>query len=712
MSVQQQFDMFAKQTIISDRMIVGAKALDQEQYEYVSISTRVICGNTVGDGKCCFCGTGKCDVLVRSVRHEVQGQMMNVDGKLELQTFLDADTYVLQSGEKPVLTLKVWDGVQPNQYDRRVVYAILRLPKGENFNLPGAFADTMQTLYSLGYFDYFHEAGSEIRSKLVAVLNVTMHKNYVLWPRDALKWDAKIMTVTRHVRVEQVQTQMWFKRRKFLDQMIADGYNKYASRPMKRILGDKPCKLGQKKIEVQGQTISESLGGIFTSFVQTCGDAIGSLIRAMSAISDCMATAFDMVKNYWSQKYTEWSTWFSSLVANFNWTREMTLLAFKFVLALALITICSVSCTSMRTVYVIGQSVAKHLWGAQIDIPEEKPLFDEVEAQGVRELATGLAFLVSMVVGEGVSAKALSMAFNLTNSSKPFFQDLCDNASFAFDYCYFKITGDHSMFYRSLIVQLKEIQMELRDWDGLNPLWRSAIMVNPKLLKEIEGMSLRADALHDLCISSANVAPQVSVAVNAIQKELKERLTFARARDPEKGKRSTPTCLWLFGKPGQGKTTISQSISYAVYETIRAKKPEWNMDPYTPFQSWSKSKDSTYWDTYAGQFTYMISEMFAEKAVTKRGEEGAAFLSIVDDAPFPLNMATLEAKGTTYFQSKLVIVTTNFEDFANCGMTERDALLRRVVFPIEVEMKKKIDLTKAPTLSKLNKAWNLKAESL
>ncbi len=139
--------------------------------------------------------------------------------------------------------------------------------------------------------------------------------------------------------------------------------------------------------------------------------------------------------------------------------------------------------------------------------------------------------------------------------------------------------------------------------------------------------------------------------------------------------RPQPVCVWIRGPPNSGKTTLSNIIETAIalkYEIPSGESVFWNC-----------SNDKKYDDGYANQFAVRLDDFLQSKDQVVQQEKALTLFEWMSDNDYPMHMASLEEKGKTFFDSKLVLVTSNVTpskgaEFVECS----DAFRRRVHFDI------------------------------
>jgi hypothetical protein len=150
--------------------------------------------------------------------------------------------------------------------------------------------------------------------------------------------------------------------------------------------------------------------------------------------------------------------------------------------------------------------------------------------------------------------------------------------------------------------------------------------------------------------------------------------------------RQEPVLVIFTGKPGTKKTIISNllanELSYALADDV-AKA---NMRDNASLNVYSRRCGEKFWEGYTNEHTVtMIDDLF-QKTDVAQGETSdyLDIIHMVNTAPYPLNMANVLSKGKHYFNSKVVIATTNAHKLYPVSIIAPDAVTRRISFFVEI----------------------------
>jgi tetratricopeptide (TPR) repeat protein len=143
-------------------------------------------------------------------------------------------------------------------------------------------------------------------------------------------------------------------------------------------------------------------------------------------------------------------------------------------------------------------------------------------------------------------------------------------------------------------------------------------------------------------------------------------------------KRAAPASILLYGEPG-----VNKSDAVKVFEkAIRLQYPELAQRRDLLISI----KDSKHWEGYNGQLICVLDDLLQINSATERAIEALKIIRIINTDPFILEYANLEDKGKNYFQSPIVIGTTNVDwlKHIDCGLTAPQALKRRFELVVHV----------------------------
>jgi hypothetical protein len=140
--------------------------------------------------------------------------------------------------------------------------------------------------------------------------------------------------------------------------------------------------------------------------------------------------------------------------------------------------------------------------------------------------------------------------------------------------------------------------------------------------------------------------------------------------------RILPVSIMFTGLPGQGKSVCTLPIARALNRLLMRNE----YDIYYP------TPDSPFHDTYHNQAVCVIDDFLQTADAQTIQRSALDWFNSVGNLPLPLNMAHLEHKGSTYFNSPFVITSTNRSVDSVCStLTSPEAMRRRIHIHLSLE---------------------------
>jgi len=169
--------------------------------------------------------------------------------------------------------------------------------------------------------------------------------------------------------------------------------------------------------------------------------------------------------------------------------------------------------------------------------------------------------------------------------------------------------------------------------------------------------------------------------------------------------RMEPIVVMLRGEPGIGKTMLMRFISEFIYR--RLLSPEVKSAFGSAAACMYQKGTSKYWEQYGGQPILVMDDW--GQAIQKAGDEDnemATFIRVVNQWPFPLNMA-FENKGKVLFNSDFVLMTTNLQNmsYIRTLVNSSAAVARRFDLALHVEKNPNMQLESVVTSDDADKCW-------
>lgn len=153
------------------------------------------------------------------------------------------------------------------------------------------------------------------------------------------------------------------------------------------------------------------------------------------------------------------------------------------------------------------------------------------------------------------------------------------------------------------------------------------------------------------------------------------------------GPRFEPICIYMHGRPGVGKTwaTIPLVLNVMAQTLPDSEIPGFKLNHMDYI--YSRQHEHKFWDGYRGQWCTVFDDFGQVRDVVGVSDNECMDLIRTGNIfPNVLHMASLESKGNTYFNSKLIVCTgnrANFESGIN-SIHEPQAVTRRFDFFVQV----------------------------
>jgi len=145
--------------------------------------------------------------------------------------------------------------------------------------------------------------------------------------------------------------------------------------------------------------------------------------------------------------------------------------------------------------------------------------------------------------------------------------------------------------------------------------------------------------------------------------------------------RKEPTAIYVYGRPGTGKTTLLEVLHARMYKRYWKTKCGFQSSKYT------RESVNEFWDGYAAQPCVLMDD-FANVVDVKGNPnpEYKELIGMVNNCQFPLHMAALGEKANTFFTSEFIMASSNQKVPIVTSMTDAGAILRRFHIYAEINV--------------------------
>jgi len=155
-----------------------------------------------------------------------------------------------------------------------------------------------------------------------------------------------------------------------------------------------------------------------------------------------------------------------------------------------------------------------------------------------------------------------------------------------------------------------------------------------------------------------------------------------------KGQRLAPIIIYLYGKTDQGKssmvTTLATQLLAKICDAEGIDKSQISIGDMI----YARNTEQEFWDGYHGQLITVFDD-FAQRRDFAQDPNIELFelIRAGNTFPYPLHMATTDAKASTLFQSRIVILTSNARRPKIESLVAPEAVYRRIDVAYQVQFK-------------------------
>lgn len=230
--------------------------------------------------------------------------------------------------------------------------------------------------------------------------------------------------------------------------------------------------------------------------------------------------------------------------------------------------------------------------------------------------------------------------------------------------------------------QLKEFQELVDDVEAFEGHKKyEQIMTSRHVCDEVVRMNKLLDKLY-FEADRARIRPQFTMAVRSIHEKLRAWDKDQKASAHTScGIRIEPVVFHMCGPSGIGKSLLTALFATEVMKDRITPTPGDSIHNHM----YTRNANSQFWSGYSGQEVVVFDD-FMQKCDSESNPNDEVFdlIQSANNSPFLVPKAELSEKANSYFISKLIILTTNIEEFKPKSITHPAALRRRVDFMCKV----------------------------
>lgn len=181
--------------------------------------------------------------------------------------------------------------------------------------------------------------------------------------------------------------------------------------------------------------------------------------------------------------------------------------------------------------------------------------------------------------------------------------------------------------------------------------------VNYDIIHNVLMRGYKMQLTHKKTFESARVRNTMNTLTNVLRNTLKP---FEQANINGSGPRMEPVTIMLRGETGVGKSYLLFPLVTTILKNILPQQCRNDFSERPNDYIYMRNPEHKFWDGYRGQFATLMDE-FGQVRDTV-GREESEFMDLIRASnmfPYVLHMASLEDKGNTMFNSKLIVCSSN-----------------------------------------------------
>lgn len=245
-----------------------------------------------------------------------------------------------------------------------------------------------------------------------------------------------------------------------------------------------------------------------------------------------------------------------------------------------------------------------------------------------------------------------------------------------------------SIFGKEAIQLRKEADQELHDW--ARDVDKAVLIANTDKMQATPEM---INGYVQLFVLGSTIKERYRHSPTMLNAVCKYMNTINGLIAPYKGTlnsrnnyRVEPMFLLLGGTPGIGKTCIMLPMAATILKLSGLLGPNCTPEQLQA-ELWQKG-NSEFWNGYASQLALIMDDFGQNRPdATDKENDYASIIKMVSNWACPLNFADVESKGRIYFNSPLILATTNLQSVespaAVCLFTP-SAVIRRISTPYQL----------------------------
>jgi len=305
--------------------------------------------------------------------------------------------------------------------------------------------------------------------------------------------------------------------------------------------------------------------------------------------------------------------------------------------------------------------------------------FTEELVSAVYEYTVGDAAIPMRILG------GVTRAANTAKSLEYFYSKFGQIISAAIEYLTGELQGLSAL--ENEIIRIKD-EIEILSQDVTNA--STEILLSKELSNRMSMVSDRTEDLQRAIVRAKGVRPFVAGMLTSAALKLHSLINTYHQRMVSGEERVTPVVIYLWGKPGIGKSYLFKQICTDIWATAKAQEGNFIFqdEKFSSHHVYPFLQSETYHDAYQQQPIILIDDFFQSTSPDTRRLVSTQIIGMCSSTPYPFLVADMYRKNHVFCTSRLIFITSNLDGSKlkgeNTGVASIDALTGR--FTISVEM--------------------------
>jgi len=264
------------------------------------------------------------------------------------------------------------------------------------------------------------------------------------------------------------------------------------------------------------------------------------------------------------------------------------------------------------------------------------------------------------------------------------FRSIRDLISFVYDYfC--------EIYYTTVYGMTTEQYQLTKEYPQLEEIFAACKLIEDLTKPQIDSAARIANqvlavrkTINDMLVTAARAnATGMKHLLNSFNSLIKTQVGFAE-HSPARAHsiRAEPVSIYLYGRPGTGKSVMTEVLVSRIFKQYLKQD-----GILYKSSSFVRKAVNEFWEGYTHQPIVLLDDFAnAIDSIQKPNLEYDELVNMVNNVPYPLHMATMSEKASTYFDSKFIIASSNQRTPKVVSKVDAGAIFRRFHMYAEVKI--------------------------